>query len=225
MTKFLKNRKGQFFIDKKPSTKAHFLRRMIEEGRKQYIKESKKGNYYYSKILKGEMSFYLTTKIIVTKKGEKFLMWEYEVSRKTDEKRKRLKKPKITNFYAIETQWEKDQSIIIFQDRKFVEKGKNQFNDLIKEMLETVKEKYKLENVYCRAIVDILFTLGSNETFELKFSSKGYVFELKLKPSYKFKDHVFTEPLERLYFDLINKIFTSQSILKYEFTKINLLCT
>lgn len=217
MTKFLKNYKGQFFIDGNKKTKAHFLRTMIEEKRKTYIKESKKGNFYYSPILKGEMSFFLTTKIVITKKKEKYLMWDFVVKAKKRGK----KKARETQFYAIET----DCNIVIYDERKFLKKGKYQFNELIKEMLETVKEEYKLEDVYCRSIVDVLVELGNKTKFEVKYSTKGYVYEIALRPTYKFEEHIFKTPLERLYFDLINKINISQSIVKYSFIKVNLLCT
>lgn len=216
MTKYFKDIKGRFYVDDVKKTKAEFLRRMIKQERKQYIKESKFGNFYYSKILKSEMSFFLTTKVLITKTDEDFYMWTYTVKSK-----RRGKKPsKKTDFYAIKSKC----NIVIYEDSQFLESGRINFNKFIKKLLNIVKNNYKIENVYCRAIINILFECAGEKKFELLFSTKGYVFEEKLQAVYKHGIHIFQEPLEKMYYDLIDKIFASQSITKYTFININLLC-
>lgn len=206
MTKFLKTSKGKYYLDNERVTKAHFLSKMIEENRKTYIKESKKGKYYYYKILKSEMSFLITSKIVskkVDKKGKKEIFYTWEFS--TINKRQKT----TTDFYAIETECYFE----IFKDNQFLEENIKEFNELLKRMLDIIKKKHKLKDVYCRAIVSVIYFLDSKEEpfeFERKYSSKGYTYE---------------ESINEIFVDLINKMLFGQSIVSIIFTRVNLLCT
>ena len=160
MTKFLKTKKGSFYIDNERVTKAHFLSQMLEENRKTYIKESKKGNYYYSLILKSEMSFILTSKVM------KSHIWDFYTYNKQEKV--------STHFYAIE----EPIDVLVFEDSQYLANAYEKFNKIVEKMIKKVKTKYKLKTFSCRAIVDVDFTkkekTGKDSSFMYKFSSLGY---------------------------------------------------
>lgn len=209
MVKFYKNAKGHFFIDTRKVGKVEFLSEMIDSGRKYYVKESKKGNNYYYSILETERSFMITAKVKIPKYKEAFYSWDFIVY-----SQKRGTKPATeTQFYAVESKC----NFAVYEDYQFNEEQIKEFNVLLKEMLDFVKKKYSLVDVYCRGIVSVIYTLEPKEendeeptSFERKYSSKGYEYE---------------ESLEEIFIDLINKMLFGQSIVKITFTHINLLCT
>lgn len=199
MTKFEKDAKGRYYINGERTSQAKFLMLMHEEERKTYTKISIHGNRYSTDLPNYEkfqqMLLIKEEQVKTFKEEEKVHTWKVELKDKT-------------KLYCAE----KDISLIMYEDTKIVSNNHTRMKNIIRDLIQFVKEEFELEFCYFRIIVNTKFQAQIDydfSEFEHKFSSKGYYNEQKINEAFK---------------ELWDKIKLTQSIIRIIFSYVNIVC-